>query len=385
MSKDIHTDPTRRHDFVLLFDVENGNPNGDPDAGNLPRIDPETMHGIITDVCLKRKVRDYLQMTENMPIFIQSETALNRLISDAAKEVGVEPPQCTLEDEQIIEWFQSDTLENFDLDNNTLTYTGESRKKAQIRKAFAGVEDRDLKTKLNKVADDLAESVKKDTLTNEDRMKTQKAMIKKYYDIRMFGAVLSTGLNAGQVRGPVQFTFARSVDPIFRLDNAITRKAVTKEEDKKRKETEMARKPIIPYALYVAHGFYNPYFALEPKTEKDDQNKYKVSEEDLSNLWESLEWMFNNDTAAARGKMATRGLYVFSHDNMRGNAPSHKLFRRIKVEKNDDKKKKGDPARNFYDYKVIIDESKLKELSINLEKLVHEEEDNEVTPNDQSK
>jgi CRISPR-associated protein Csd2 len=374
MSNDIHTDPARRHDFVLIFDVvEDGNPNGDPDAGNLPRIDPETMHGIITDVCLKRKVRDYLQITKNIPIFIQSETALNRLISDAAAEVGVKQPQYILEDEQVIEWFQSENPENFDLDGNTLTYIGESRKEKEIKKAFAKVEDKDLKKKLNDVATKLKESVDKDTLTYEDRMKTQKQMTEKYYDIRMFGAVLSTGLNAGQVRGPCQFTFAKSVDPIFRLDNAITRKAVTKEEDKKRKETEMARKPTVPYALYVAHGFYNPYFALKPKVKKDDPDEYMVSKDDLNNLWEALEWMFNNDTAAARGKMATRGLYVFSHDNKRGNAPSYKLFSRIRA----DKKKKDDSARNFSHYKIDIDGIGLNESSITLTKLVHEEEKQE--------
>jgi len=378
MSNNIHTDPSKRHDFVLLFDVENGNPNGDPDAGNLPRIDPETMHGIITDVCLKRKVRDYLQITKNIPIFIQSETALNRLISDAAAEVGVKQPQYTLEDEQVIEWFQSESPENFDLDGNTLTYLGESRKEKEIRKTFAKVEDNELKKKLNDAAKKLKESVDKDTLTNEDRMNTQNRMIEKYYDIRMFGAVLSTGLNAGQVRGPVQLTFAKSVEPIFRLDNAITRKAVTKEEDKKRKETEMARKPIVPYALYVAHGFYNPYFALEPKAKIDDPDEYRVSKDDLKNLWEALEWMFNNDTAAARGKMATRGLYVFTHDNKRGNAPSHKLFSRIRAEK----KKKDDSARNFSDYKIDIDEKGL-ESNITLIKLVHEEEKSkETTHND---
>lgn len=367
MSNDIHTDPARRHDFVLLFDVEQGNPNGDPDAGNLPRIDPETMHGIITDVCLKRKVRDYIQITKDIPIFIQSETALNRLISDAAAEVGVKQPQYTLEDEGVIEWFQSENPENFDLDGNTLTYIGESRKEKEIKKAFTKVEDKDLKKKLNDVATKLKESVDKDTLTIDDRMSTQKKMIDKYYDIRMFGAVLSTGLNAGQVRGPVQLTFAKSVDPIFRLDNAITRKAVTKEEDKKRKENEMARKPTVPYALYVAHGFYNPYFALKPKTNKDDPNQYTVSSDDLENFWESLEWMFNNDTAAARGKMATRGLYVFTHSNMRGNAPSHRLFECIKI-------KNCKEARSFDAYKPIeiIDENGLASTGVTLKKIVHE-------------
>ena len=327
------------------------------------------MHGIVTDVCLKRKVRDYLQITKNLPIFIQSETALNRLISDAAAEVGVKQPQCILEDEEVLEWFQTETPENFDLDGNTLTYVGESRKEKDIKKAFVKVDDKSLKKKLNDIATKLKASVDKDTLTNDDRMSTQKKMIDKYYDIRMFGAVLSTGLNAGQVRGPVQLTFAKSVDPIFRLDNAITRKAVTKEEDKKRKETEMARKPTVPYALYVAHGFYNPYFALKPKSKTDDPDQYTVSCNDLENLWESLEWMFNNDTAAARGKMTTRGLYVFTHDSKRGNAPSHKLFSRIGVEK----RKKSDAARDFSHYKIDIDESGL-DSNIKLGKLVHEEE-----------
>ncbi len=375
MSNQIYNDPTKRHDFVLLFDVENGNPNGDPDAGNLPRIDPETMHGIVTDVCLKRKVRDYLQMTKNIPIFIQSETALNRLISDAAAEIGVEQPQCTLEDDQVIEWFQSESPENFDLDGNMLTYWGESRKENEIKKAFNSVEDKELKKKLNQIAKKLKESVKRESLTIEDRMKTQRRMIEKYYDIRIFGAVLSTGLNAGQVRGPVQFTFAKSIDPIFRLDNSITRKAITKEEDRKRKETEMARKPIVPYALYIAYGFYNPYFAMEPKNTPDQQDKYRVRDEDLAILWEALEWMLNSDTAAARGKMATKGLYVFTHENKRGNVPFHKLFSRIKVAKNNkgEKKDEDNPARNFCDYKVDIDDKGLLESGITFTKLVHDE------------
>lgn len=371
MSNNIHTDPSKRHDFVLLFEVEHGNPNGDPDAGNLPRIDPETMHGIVTDVCLKRKVRDYLQITKNIPMFIQSETALNRLISDAATEVGVQQPQCNLTDDQIMGWFETESPENFELDGVVLTYVGESRKEKDIKKAFEKVENRELKRKLNDVARTLKDSVTTERLTPEDRMNTQKKMIEKYFDIRMFGAVLSTGLNAGQVRGPVQFTFAKSIDPIFRLDTPITRKAVTKEEDKKRKENEMARKPIVPYALYVAHGFYNPYFALEAKKTKDEPDRFKVSSDDLANLWEALEWMLNNDTAAARGRMATRGLYVFSHSNMRGNAPSHKLFQRIKV-------KNCEEARSFDAYApVAINEEGLVDMGVTLKKLVHEENKSE--------
>jgi CRISPR-associated protein Csd2 len=384
MDNNIHSNPARRHDFVFIFDVENGNPNGDPDAGNLPRIDPETMHGIITDVYLKRKVRDYLQITKNIPIFIQSETALNTLISKAAREVGAEFPQIKItidedKDSDVIQWFsEHDPFELNDSDN-MLSYFGDSFKQKDIEKHFDEVEDTNLKSKLKPYAKQLADSVKKKTLNENDRKSTKQKLIEERYDIRMFGAVLSTGLNAGQVRGPVQFTFAKSVDPIFRLDNAITRKAITKEADRKRKETEMARKPTVPYALYVAHGFYNPYFALKAKTKKDDPDEYMVSKDDLGNLWEALEWMFNNDTAAARGKMATRGLYVFTHGNKRGNAPSHKLFSRIKVEK----KNKDDSARKFSDYKIEIDEiglidgkelKELKESDIALNKLVHEEE-----------
>lgn len=390
MSNDIHTDPARRHDFVLIFDVEDGNPNGDPDAGNLPRIDPETMHGIITDVCIKRKVRDYLHITKNIPIFIQSETALNTLISKAARDEDAEFPQVKItidedKDGDVLQWL-SEQHEPFEWDDNDnmLSYFGDSFKQKDIEKHFDEVEDAALKAKLKPYAKQLADSVKKKTLNEEDRNKTKERLIRERYDIRMFGAVLSTGLNAGQVRGPVQFTFAKSVDPIFRIDNAITRKAITKEADKKRKETEMARKPTVPYALYVAHGFYNPYFALKPKVKKDDPDEYMVSKDDLSNLWEALEWMFNNDTAAARGKMATRGLYVFTHGNKRGNAPSHKLFGRIKVEK----KTKDDPARKFSDYKIKIDEiglndgKELKESDIALNKIVHEEEKSKETDND---
>lgn len=325
MSNSIHTDPSKRHDIVLLFEVEMGNPNGDPDAGNLPRIDPETMHGIVTDVCLKRKVRDYIQMTKNMPIFIQSESALNKLIADAAKELQIDLTVCVIDDEEVIEWFQMNAPDNFELDGKELTYSGDPK---DIKKAFSDLEDKGMKKKLDVIAKQLSG---KKTLSNEDRTKTQKRLLEKYFDIRMFGAVLSTGINAGQVRGPVQFTFAKSVDSIYRLDNSITRKAVTKEEDKKNKENTMARKPIVPYALYVAYGFYNPFFALEAKQSKDEPDKFKVSSDDLANLWEALEWMFNNDGAAARGRMATRGLYVFTHNNMRGNAPSHRLFARIGV------------------------------------------------------
>jgi len=202
----IHTDPARRHDFVLLFDVEDGNPNGDPDAGNLPRIDPETMHGIVTDVCLKRKVRDYLQITKDIPIFIQSETALNTLISKAARDVGAEFPQITIAedmDDDLVQWFSENDL--FEVNNNSLSYYGDSFKQKDIEKQFDEVVDTALKARLKPYANHLSNSVKKKTLNESDRDKTRQQLIAERFDIRMFGAVLSTGLNggAGTWAGPI--------------------------------------------------------------------------------------------------------------------------------------------------------------------------------------
>lgn len=269
-----HTDPTKRHEFVLLFDVRNGNPNGDPDAGNLPRVDPETMRGLVTDVCLKRKVRDYLQMTKDIPIFIQSEAALNTLKKEAAEEL--DPP-----------------------------LTEEERKG---------------KRPISRLRSRLCE---------------------KYYDIRMFGAVLTTGaeedrLNAGQVRGPAQLTFARSLDPVLPLDLSITRKARTTEERMETGETEMGRKAIVPYGLYRAHGFYNPFLAEQTG----------VSQKDLELFWEALTSMFEFDRSAARGEMAVRGLWVFTHENSKGNAAAHKLFELIQAQR----KEGVETPRGFGDY-----------------------------------
>ncbi|HEY8436816.1 MAG TPA: type I-C CRISPR-associated protein Cas7/Csd2, partial [Haloplasmataceae bacterium] len=209
----LHTDPNKRHEFVLLFDAKNSNPNGDPDAGNMPRVDPETMHGLVTDVAIKRKIRNYIQITrENQPrmdIFIQSMTALNTLKEKAAEKVN--PP---------------------------LTKEERKGKKPILR--------------------------------------LQKVLCEEYYDIRMFGAVLSTSddkddrLNAGQVRGPVQLTFARSIDPVLPLDIAITRQARTTEKRMETGTTEMGRKPLIPYGLYRAHGYFNPYLAEQTGVTVED-------------------------------------------------------------------------------------------------------------------
>jgi CRISPR-associated protein Csd2 len=272
-----HTDPTKRHEFVLLFDVKSGNPNGDPDAGNLPRVDPQTMNGLVTDVALKRKVRDYLQLTRDMPIFIQSKVALNTLKEQAAEKV--DPP---------------------------LTK-----------------EERDGKKPIQRL---------------------QSRLCQAYYDIRMFGAVLATGdegarLNAGQVRGPVQITFGRSIDPVLPIDLSITRQARTTPERMETGTTEMGRKPLIPYGLYRAHGYFNPYLA----------EKTGVTGDDMSALWEALQNLFEFDRSAARGEMNVRGLYVFTHDDKKGNAPAHKLFDLIRRPEVVDKTK---PPRDFSDYLV---------------------------------
>jgi CRISPR-associated protein Csd2 len=300
----VYTDPARRHDFVLLFDVTDGNPNGDPDAGNLPRVDPETMQGLVTDVCIKRKVRNYVQMlaqgVEGRRIYVNDQgIALNTLHEEAYNEAGIKS-------------------------------TGTKQKRSDVVKA-------------------------------------REAMCKRYYDVRMFGAVMTTGVNCGQVRGPVQLTFARSVDPVFGLDLSITRVAITRPEDvevvlaegedeaRTGKTTEMGRKAIVPYGLYRAHGFISAPFAKQTG----------VSAQDLDLFWQALQNMWDLDHSAARGEMSCRGLYVFSHDNEVGRAPAHQLFERIRVERSAGT----EAARRFQDYAVPVSDSELPE-GITLTRLV---------------
>ncbi len=269
----------KRYDFVLLFDVKDGNPNGDPDAGNLPRLDAETGNGLVTDVCLKRKVRNFVQLEkqgkERYDIFVKEKAILNNAIDEAYKDLGID---------------------------------------ANAKKPAKG----------------------------ENIEKGRAKMCEKYFDIRTFGAVLSVGANAGQVRGPVQMTFARSVDPIVSLEHSITRMAVTKAEDVD-KERTMGRKFTVPYGLYVSHGFISAHLAAQTGFTTDD----------LDVFWEALEKMFWEDHSAARGEMNVRGLYVFEHDSALGRAPAHELFEKIKVERKDS----SIPARSFNDYKVTIDET----------------------------
>ena len=267
-----------RYDFVLIFDVQDGNPNGDPDAGNLPRVDAETGMGLVTDVCIKRKVRNYVQIVKNnqpsYDIFIKEKAVLNTLIDTAHDQEEVK--------------------------------TKEKGEKTEA---------------------------------------ARKWMCQKYFDIRTFGAVMTTGKNAGQVRGPVQFTFARSVEPVVALEHSITRMAVTTEADAEKQSGDnrtMGRKYTVPYGLYLAHGFISPHLAAQTG----------FGEEDLALLWDAIKNMFDHDHSAARGLMATRKLIVFKHNSALGNASAHQLFDLVKVERKTDDK---NPARTFSDYEVKLD------------------------------
>jgi len=346
-------DTGKRHEFVLLFDVKEGNPNGDPDAANFPRIDPETGHGIVTDVALKRKIRDYLAMTRGTPIFIESRVALNTKILRAFREGGVEPPQVELDDEDVIEWFEQHEGDDFAIDGKMLVYSGEATKEADIRDNLLefledGNGDPSLPTKLRTLAKRIAAVAKRQRISTKQRDAARDQLCRTYYDIRMFGAVLQTGLNAGQVRGPAQITFARSMDPIFPVERALTRQARTTTARMKTGSTEFGRKSTVAYGVYRAHGFFNPYLA----------EKTGVGSDDLEALWDALRNLFEFDRSASRGEMGVCGLYVFSHDSKLGVAPARDLFATIGV---DPVQTSADvpPPRKFADYSVVVDESDL--------------------------
>lgn len=280
-----------RYDFVLLFDVQDGNPNGDPDAGNLPRVDPETGHGIVTDVCLKRKIRNYVAIAKQgapgFDIFIKEKAILNLAIERAHELVGTELG----------------------------TDGEESGKKGKSKKTKAG-----------------------GAAVEAARAK----MCELFFDVRTFGAVMSTGANAGQVRGPVQITFGRSVDPILTLEHSITRMAVATEEEAEKQGGDnrtMGRKNTVPYGLYRSHGFISPAFA----------GQTGFSEEDLDLTWKALQVMFEHDRSAARGLMTTRALVVFKHDSALGNARASDLFDRVVA-----RRTTTGPARAFSDYEVVV-------------------------------
>jgi CRISPR-associated protein Csd2 len=299
----------KRFDFVLLFDVQDGNPNGDPDAGNLPRVDPETGHGLVTDVCIKRKVRNYVLTAKNgepgYDIFIKEKSVLNQAITAEYASIGIDLESAPKEE-------------------------ADGKKRKDKGKAQGSEVDRG-----------------------------RAAMCARYYDIRTFGAVMSTGPNAGQVRGPVQITFARSIDPIVSLEHSITRMAVATEEEAEKQGGDnrtMGRKATVPYALYRAHGFVSP--ALAEKAEGRRVQGTGLTKADLDLLWEALESMFEHDRSAARGLMTTRGLIIFEHDSKLGNERASALFDRVYVERRDAPK----PARRFEDYTVKVDGEDLKEV-----------------------
>ncbi|GAB4345222.1 MAG: type I-C CRISPR-associated protein Cas7/Csd2 [Candidatus Abyssubacteria bacterium] len=302
----IYSDPNRRHDFVLLFDVIDGNPNGDPDAGNLPRVDPETMQGLVTDVCLKRKVRNFVEVS---------------------------------------------TLEETDQ---------ERKKRLKIYVEHHGVLNEQHERAYTALGEKPAKKPPKDV---QDRVCNW--MCENFYDIRMFGAVMTTKVNCGQVRGPLQLTFARSLDPIIPLDLSITRMALTSREEKKQQEAAeeeegeflatMGRKALVPYGLYRGHGFFSPHLAERTGANADD----------LALFWQALQQMWDIDRSASRGFMACRGLYIFSHESKLGNMPAHALFNLVGI-----KRKQGVEApRKFEDYEIDIAQDQLPE-TITLTRLV---------------
>ncbi|KJS71784.1 MAG: CRISPR-associated protein Csh2 [Comamonadaceae bacterium BICA1-1] len=297
-----------RYDFVLLFDVKDGNPNGDPDAGNLPRLDAETGHGLVTDVALKRKVRNFVALTQDQ--------------TEQAPEAGEKRFEIYVREKAILNLQHQRAYSALKLDA-----TDEVAQSAdgEDKKAKKGGKEK-----------------RKGSASDVDL--ARKWMCQNFFDVRTFGAVMSTGTNAGQVRGPVQLTFARSIDPIVALEHSITRMAVATEAEAEKQQGDnrtMGRKHTVPYGLYRAHGFVSSFLAKQTGFGADD----------LALLWQALENMFEHDRSAARGEMSTRGLYVFKHDSELGNAHAHKLFERIKVTK------KVDVPRNFSDYEVRIDES----------------------------
>lgn len=272
-------DPKKRYDFLMLFDVTDGNPNGDPDAGNLPRLDPETMQGIVTDVCLKRKIRNYVDLVH--------QSGYDEL--DQGNRYGI---------------FVRDS----------------------------GVA---LNTKLKAAAESIGAKQEK----KKENRDARKVVCERYYDVRTFGGVLSTGdYNCGQVRGPMQLTFSRSIDPVIPGDIAVTRVAITKEGEQK--ETEIGRKAVVPYGLYLGKGYYSPMLASDTG----------FDEKDLELFWTALLNMFEQDRSAARGDMRLQQVIVFAHDNALGNAPAGKLFDRLSVRRLAAEK----PARAYADYEVHL-------------------------------
>lgn len=308
-----------RYDFVLIFDVKDGNPNGDPDAGNMPRMDAESGHGLVTDVSLKRKIRNFVGLVKEQDqreptpgekrfeIYVREKAILNLQNQRAYAALKLDAVEAPAEDQAQVEF----SLE-------------EAEAKNDAKKKKPGKEKR------KGSADDVSEA--------------RKWMCQNFFDVRTFGAVMSTGVNCGQVRGPVQLTFSRSVEPIVALEHSITRMAVATEGEAEKQQGDnrtMGRKHTVPYGVYVAHGFVSSFLAKQ--TGFDDN--------DLELLFQALEQMFEHDRSAARGEMSTRGLYVFKHDSELGNASAHALFDRLKVKQ----LAEGAVTRSFEGYEVTFD------------------------------
>lgn len=353
----------KRCDFVLLFDVKDGNPNGDPDAGNLPRMDPETGHGLVTDVCIKRKVRNYVALTRGhesgFGIYVQEGNVLNQIHEQGFKDLGItlassvrRPIPKALQgvlsaDAELPVGFkvvESDG-DDAELSATCLEYDA-SLDKDEARAAVAALKK--LHKDAGALASELLKNVKGTKPTREQRGSVQQQLCRQYFDIRTFGAVMSTEVNAGQVRGPVQLTFGRSVDPIVTLEHAVTRVAVTNARDAE-KERTMGRKTTVPYGLYVMHGFVSPALA-EVRVGRAAQGT-GFTAKDLAVFWEALENMFEHDRSAARGLMSARAVVVFEHEGQYGSAPAHALFGKVRVAKRDP----GRPARDYGDYEVTVD------------------------------
>ena len=314
---------TNRYDFVLIFDVKDGNPNGDPDAGNMPRMDAESGHGLVTDVSIKRKVRNFVGLVKEQDqrepapgekrfeIYVREKAILNLQHQRAYSALKLDPVEAPAEDQPQAEF----ALEE-----------AEAKSDAKKKKPA--------KEKRKGSADDVSQA--------------RQWMCQNFFDVRTFGAVMSLGTNCGQVRGPVQLTFSRSVEPIVALEHSITRMAVATEGEAEKQQGDnrtMGRKHTVPYGVYVAHGFVSSFLAKQTG----------FGDDDLELLFQALEQMFEHDRSAARGEMSTRGLYVFKHDSELGNAPAHALFDRLQVKP----KEEGAVARSFDAYSVLFDDQSL--------------------------
>ena len=348
----------KRYDFVLLFDVKDGNPNGDPDAGNLPRLDAETGQGLVTDVAIKRKIRNYVALVKGdkppFDIYVKEKAVLGRAHKEAFTDLGISLGEASsvLIPENLRAAFDDFTLPegleiaDDDEDRPNLIVAAD----ADVKAIKSAIKDAKPSKELRSFLESCLKGVKARKPKAEEVSKGREWMCQRFFDIRTFGAVMSlkSAPNCGQVRGPVQLTFARSVDPIIAQEHSITRMAVATEAEAEKQDGDnrtMGRKHTVPYGLYVAHGFVSAFLAQQTG----------FSEDDLELLWQALENMFEHDRSAARGEMATRGLYVFEHESELGNAHAHSLFERIRPQLEDGVT----VPRSFADYRVTVDETGL--------------------------